>query len=385
MMMVKTIPAALGISFALLLNGAHAQTVAEERVKIEQYGKQITSLEKSNANIEQELAGLDKQIARVEGKNGPEKKTFQKAEARYQQAVKLAEDRPTTSNLEKAETARFEYVMAERKYQRSTQGVTTLKKQQAKLQAGLVANEKKIRKANTGIARQQKQILALEQQAREQADQEAQSERQLRLQGEGALRNSRDELSKARENHAAAVAEITTLKAMLAEKEAAASAAAASKAITVANLQAPQSAQAVTATDASDAVPPPVKTSPAPTEITQPASRSPLSSKEQYLELHGISAQQQGSKHRVNKIIHVKTYSKGRLSKQTSHSLKHLGNGIYEGKTRVRAGTTSFIVGGKQWRETIPESDNKRDYIFVLDARNKARMKLLLFARSDLD
>lgn len=377
-MMLKTVPATLSLTLALLVGGAHGQTIAEERQKIQQYSQTISALQSSNADIERKITDLSQQIEASQDKYTPEKKARNKAEATYQDAIKLAEDKPSAANLEKAEAARFSFLMAERKYERSSQDVRKQEKRLQNLQAKLDSNANKIRNNQARIAQQQKQILAVEQQARQQASKQAQSERELRLQREGALRSSHNELSKTRQAHAAAVEEIALLKAQLAAKEATlkleaeAKAAAAASAVTVAKLSSP------TTTDAS-----PTKhdTDPVAKNTAAEQAETLLSDPLIYSHLMTVTTNP-GKKGRVNKILHMKTYKQDRLSKQTSHSLKHLGNGIYEGRTHIRAGETAFVIGSKQWRKTVPGTQSRKEIIFILDARNKSKPELLLFSNS---
>lgn len=369
-MMAKTFPSALTLALALVINPAQAADVQAEKAMIEQYSQQLSTLQSSSDSLRQQIAGLGENIEKKAAEFGPEEKEFRLAEERYQLAKAAAEDKPTKDNLEQAEAARFEFVMAERKYQRATADVTKLRKQQQKLEKDLARNDRKIRQTNNLIAEQQQSILNKEQQARQQASQQAAQERQLRIKQQGALQTSQDELSRTKEEHAAAMAEIAALKAMLAEQEAAAAREAAQATVAVASLPEP-----AVANDASP--------------VEQQAARSladaPESPRDKYMALIAVSEVQSGKKHRVNKIIHVKTYKDNRLSKQTSHSLRHLGNGIYEGRTAVRAGSNSFVVGSRQWRREIPAEHHKEDYVFILDTRDKSRQKLVLFARAEVE
>lgn len=383
-MMAKTISSTLTLLAVFAFSGAQAQTINEERVKIDQHQVEISSLQHANADLEKQLSQLDKKIAGMASNYAPEEKARNQAEARYRKAQKAAENTPSSINKERAETARFEYLMKDRQYQRSSQDVTKLKKQHQALQGQLASNKTAIGNTNQKIKQQRKLIVDMEQSARKQATQQANSERQLRIKKEDALRSSRNELTKTREQHAAAMAEIALLKAMLAEKEVAAS---------VANVALPTSIAATTLQAslasnpavASDAIRTPASNSKAiKTETAESTIDSLFGDKKQYLAMLGVAQQQRGARSRTNKILHVKTFKNSRMNKQTSHSLRYIGNGVYRGKTVVRAGETAFVIGSKKWRSEIPGHDNKTQYIFLLDTRDKSSPELKLFPRSEV-
>ena len=383
-MMAKTISSTLTLLAVLAFSGAHAESMDQERVKIDQYQHEISALKQDNADLEKQLSELDNKIASTAKKYAPEKNASDQAEAKYRQAQKAAQSTPSTINKERAEAARFDYLMKNRQYTRSSQEVTDLKKQQKALQAQLASNKKAIGSNSRKIKQQQQLVVEMEKTARKQATQQANSERQLRLKKENALRSSRDELTKSREQHAAAMAEIAALKAMLAEKEAAASVTKAAVPTSVAATTL-QASLASSPAVASDAIQAPVGNN---TSIKTATAESTIDSlfgdKKQYLAMLSAAEQQKGARSRTNKILHLKTYKNRRMSKQTSHSLRYIGNGIYRGKTVVRAGETALVIGSKKWRSEIPAHDNKKQYIFLLDTRDKSNPNLKLFSRSEV-
>jgi hypothetical protein len=220
-------------------------------------------------------------------------------------------------------------------------------------------------------------------QRQQQATLAAQAERDLRVKKENALRDSRDQLSQAREQHAAAMAEIERLKAMLEQQQPAPATSARSAGTRVAMAAPPSSAKGV-ATDATISGHKVSIASELPADDDLQSELSYLGNKQQYLALLTAAGQQQGARARSKKVMHIKTYKDDRLSKQTSHSLRHLGNGLYQGRTVVRSGTTSFVIAGKHWRAEIPHSDHKQQYIFILDTRDNSNPELTMFDRSEV-
>ena len=178
--------------------------------------------------------------------------------------------------------------------------------------------------------------------------------------------------------------EIAALKAMLAAKETATSVASVAVPTSVAatTLQASLASNPAVANDAGRA--PASDSKVINTRSAESTINSLFGDKKQYLAMLSIAQKQQGARSRSNKILHVKTYKNSRLNKQTSHSLRHIGNGVYQGKTVVRAGETAFVIGSKRWRSEIPGRDNKKPYIFLLDTRDKSSPALKLFPRSEV-
>ena len=82
--------------------------------------------------------------------------------------------------------------------------------------------------------------------------------------------------------------------------------------------------------------------------------------------------------------MQMKSMTDNRVSRETSHSLRHLGNNLYQGNSMLRAGATEFVIGGQRWTQQIPSSSDREPYVFMLDNRDNKQPKLLLFAQSDL-
>lgn len=382
-MMPSKIPRLLVLLMTLVSIVANAQNIEQERLKIEQSRQQVSSLQASNAAIEKQIQQLEKERVEQADSFAPEAKALKEAEFNYQQALRTSERVPSPTNKERAESARFAFLMAERKYQRSTEDVTELANQQAVLREQLGENRQAISKASHQLDKQQKLILQMEQQARAHASAQAKQERELRMKKESALRNSRAELDRAREERAAAMAELVELKAKLAAQRQAKNHTVrtitpATAAVTVASSQATlPSARRV----------PPAKANTA-THINaldygSEGLPSLLGDKSQYLALLE-TARQRGSRARSSKIMHMNTLADDRIIRKTAHSLKHRGNGVYEGKTPVRGGMTTLVVGSKQWRWEIPNSDHNKMYRFVLDTRDNSNTELKIFRSSDV-
>lgn len=379
-MMPSIIPRLLALLITLIAGGAYAQNIGEERQKIEQFHQQLSSLQASNAAIEKQLQQLEQDIAGQSKSYAPEAKALKEAEFNYQQALRTSERVPNASNKERAETARFAFLMAERKYQRAAEDVIELAKQQTLLREQLADNQQQISSTSVQLGEQQELILRLEKQAREHASALAKKkERELRMKKESALRANREALDRARNERAAAMAELAELKAKLeAQKRA--------KRLTASTL--PTAAAGVTvASSRPTSSPTRARLAPitARVQLEEETEGLPslLGDKAQYMALLE-TAKQQGSRARSSKIMHMNTLADDRIIRKTSHSLKHRGNGVYEGKTPARAGMTTLVVGSKQWRWEIPANDDNTMYSFVLDTRDNSNTELRIFRARDV-
>ncbi len=380
-MMPSIIPHLLALLMVLVAGGAYAQNIEEQRQKIEQFRQQVSSLQASNAAIEKQLQQLEQDISDQAESYAPEAKALKEAEFNYQQALRTSERVPSASNKERAENTRFTFLMAERKYQRSAEGVTELAKQQTLLREQLADNQQRINSTKVQLGEQQELILRLEKQAREHATALAKKkERELRMKKESALRANREALDRARNERAAAMAELAELKAKLAAQKRA-------KRHTISTL--PITAAGVTVAS-SRPTSSPIRSQPAPLAARLPMDEketeglpSLLGDKAQYMALLE-TARQQGSRARSSKIMHMNTLADDRIIRKTAHSLKHRGNGVYEGRTPVRAGMTTLVVGSKQWRWEIPGNDNNTMYRFVLDTRDNSNTELKIFRAKDV-
>jgi myosin heavy subunit len=383
-MMPSITPRLLAVLIALFSSYTCAQGLELERRKVEEYQQQMAALEQSNSSIEKQLHKLEQEIADRSDTNTPAARALKEAEFEYQQALRTSERVPSASNKEHAETARFAFLLAQRKYLRSTQNVSKLARQQARLREQLESNQRQIATTGEQLDRQQESILLKEKQARQQASAQARKEKELRIKKESALRISREELERARAERAAALAELEKLKARLASKKQAPTARLGvlpAAGVTVASRQSTLPAS-VPARD----TPEPASVTPPHSEIATSAADglpSLLGDKAQYLALLE-TAKQERSRSRSSKIMQMNTLADDRVIRRTSHTLKHKGNGVYVGKTPVRAGMTTLVVGSKQWRWTIPKTDDNTVYRFLLDTRNRSNTELKIFRVADL-
>ncbi len=367
---------------ALISSYTCAQGLELERRKVEEYQQQMAVLEQSNNSIEQQLHKLEQEIAAHSDTNTPAARALKEAEFEYQQALRTSERVPSATNKERAEAARFAFLLAERKYLRSTQSVSKLARQQAQLRKQLENNQRQIAATGNQLGLQQESILLKEQQARQQAAAQARKERELRIKKESALRSSREELERARAERAAALAELEEMKARLAlQKRARTKSVLPLAGVTVASRQ----SSLPISTPARETVAPASATAPRSEIATSTSDGLPslLGDKAQYLALLETT-KQDGSRSRSSKIMQMNTLADDRVIRRTSHTLKHRGNGVYLGKIPVRAGMTTLVVGSKQWRWTIPKTDDNALYRFALDTRDKSNTELKIFRVADL-
>ena len=381
-MMPSIIPRLLVVLIALSCGYTSAQNLEQERQEVEALHQKIASLGHSNSRIEKQLQDLEKEIAGQADSNAPQARALKDAEFEYQQALRTSERVPSAANKERAETARFAFVLAQRRYLRATESASELAKQQDRLREQLESNQRAIAATSKQLGQQQELILQKEQQARQQAAAQARKERELRIKKEGALRNSREELDRVRAERAAALAELEELKARLAAQKqvrAKPRTILPAQGVTVASRQTIHATPPRSSEKLATAVPRPG----AMTSTVPEGLPSLLGDKAQYLAMLE-TARQSGSRSRSSKIMQMNTLADNRVIRKTSHSLKHKGNGVYVGKTPVRAGMTTLVVGSKQWRWTIPKTDNNAMYRFVLDTRDKSNTELKIFRAADL-
>ena len=368
---------AVCLSLIVLLSAgtasAQGKSITEERQALIEYEKAVAELAAANQDITRALQELAQKTEHAANQHHPEKAARDSAEAHYEAAKKALQDIPSMANRKRVEDAKFAFFMADRKYQRATRDVSQLQQQQDELRATLEANRGQIAATTEQTEKQRRLIAAQERQLRQKASKQAASERQQRIAKENALRQREQELDRTRREHAAALAEIEKLKSRLVVGSTGAAA-----------------APAVVRTPIPVAKPSTPAQPPArPAVATDGDSRSLTATlvkggRKAYYRLLKVAGEDRARARKLQKIMHVKTYHDDRLLKQTSHSLKYLGNDLYEGKSIVRAGRTQFVIGGKQWIQQIPTSAHKDQYVFLLDYRNPATPELLLFARSDI-
>jgi hypothetical protein len=364
--------------------------------------QQIVQLTAHNQQLAQQLQTLEQRISGQFKSPMPEKLALEQAQANQDLAAAAQLKTPSTANQQQVEETRFAYLIAERKYQRANRGLAKLQQEQQSISEHIALNSHRIAQSGKIIEEQlnaQQQIQTTEQaQQEEQAKQQRQAEKRAQRKQERALIDAREE-------HAAALAEIKRLKEQLAlspkyspnkspnkstnknknknkPPKPATSVANQPKNLPIKPKKEPADATHSKATNRAVA------------KRTQNKTSTPYLKRAQWVRgggrarYHALlkSAREDGTRSRVDsKLLQVQTYKGKQLLKQTSHSLKYLGNSLYQAKTVVRAGSTEFVVDGKRWSQRIPQSINKDQFVFLLDARNASQPELLLFAKNEVE
>ncbi len=352
---------------------------AAERQPDQQHEQAIEQLQASSADIEQRLAALDSEIARTREQSRPEKDQRDRAEARYEEAKRALQSVPSVANRERVEANKFQFFIADNQYQRAARDLERLEEKRQALLDTLAANASEVARHQQGITRNAQLAAEREEQALQAAARKAARESQLRREKEQALRDSEQELTRARREQEAAMKEIASLKARLATNSAARQ----------------PSAAAVTAPPATRSTaparpaPPPSRRQAAPATADSSGSAAAVATlvrngKDTYLKLIHDARSAGRSSRQLDKIMQMKSMTDHRVSRETSHSLRHLGNNLYQGNSMLRAGATEFVIGGQRWTQQIPTSSDREPYVFMLDNRDNKQPKLLLFAQSDL-
>ena len=362
---------------------------AAERQPDQQHEQAIEQLQASSADIEQRLAALDSEIARTREQSRPEKDQRDRAEARYEEAKRALQSVPSVANRERVEANKFQFFIADNQYQRAARDLERLEEKRQALLDTLAANASEVARHQQGITRNAQLAAEREEQALQAAARKAARESQLRREKEQALRDSEQELTRARREQEAAMKEIASLKARLATNSAARQPSTA-PVTTPVTVTVPVTAPPATRSTApARPAPPPSRRQAAPATAGSSGSAAAVATlvrngKDTYLKLIHDARSAGRSSRQLDKIMQMKSMTDNRVSRETSHSLRHLGNNLYQGNSMLRAGATEFVIGGQRWTQQIPSSSDREPYVLMLDNRDNKQPKLLLFAQSDL-
>ena len=351
---------------------------AAEALPDQHRAETIAQLQASTASIQQRLAALDGELAAATEQAKPEREERDRAEARYEEAKRALQTLPSVANRQRVDSTKFQFFIADNKYQRAARDLEQLAAERQQLRDTIAANERAIAQHQQALARQEQLEAEREEQALQAAARKAARESRLRREKELALREREEELSRARLDQEAAMKEIASLKARLATSKAGARAAPPVAAAAAAPRKPPAAA-----TPAAAPRPRPAA-APTPAPPTVPAATLVRNGKDTYLKLIHAARADDSRTRRLNKILQVVCLTTDRVSRETSHSLRHLGNNLYQGNSILRAGTNEFVIGDQHWSQQIPASADREPFVFMLDNRDARQPRLLLFAQSDL-
>jgi chromosome segregation ATPase len=336
----------------ILASSSYAGTVAQEQQQLKQYQSEITELSSVNEDIDQNIDKLKQDVAKLKKKMPAIEAAYLEQQQALKDAEALAKESPNSSSEGKAKNASFKFYLAERKYKKLDNSIAQAEQQLSEMQVAQASNSKQIEQNKSRIIISTEYInkLKADQKNQLQASEAAQSRRQQELR-----RVQRDQL--------AAEKEIEALREQL----------------RVAELKAQSTAKQVAQPSARPAFPDAVVETAVVAEVIKPevsavptliTNSNDATSISRALDQR-IAADNSRSK-KINKILHIKTYSNNELVKQSSHTMKYLSNDQYRAKAQVRPGTNKLIIGSNSWTVEIPAEDKRDNYYFILDNRESS-------------
>lgn len=395
---------------ALLGADVHAQTVVDEKQKLEQYNDEVARLEQANRDITANIAALKKRLPDQRSALAAASKERTTAEAKLADARDRANEKPSQTNQGLLENARFKQLLVQRKYDGANGDLQETESEIAHLKATVTSNRGRLARLRSKIVDQRALIDRLAERERTEA-QERKQQAAAATAADDA--RSKAQVEKLRKEHQAAVAEIERLKAMLTKKEAADREATARDAVTI-EKAAPGAATAkpsaaTTATAAATAAAPAVRVAAAPAAktVAPPAAttantpsqsatassngatdRSPqlvfltdaATARAELQRIKKLAARHSTGSDAHTRLLHIKRYTtSGALRSEKSCSLRYLGGSQYRCHTRVGSGPSELIVKPYHWRTEFPDSSTAYD--FILDNRDPRHPRLVLFDR----
>ncbi|CAH0990526.1 hypothetical protein SIN8267_00618 [Sinobacterium norvegicum] len=338
----------------ILASSSFAGTLAQEQVQLKQYQNEIAELSSVNGDIAQNITELEQDIAKLNKKMPAIESSYLEQQKALKEAEETAKNNPSSSTEGKAKNASFKFYLAERKYKKLDNNIAQAEQQLSEMQVALASNKKQIEQNKSRIVISDEYIkkLQYDQKNQLQASEAAKSRRQ-------------QELQRVQQDQLAAEKEIEALKEQL----------------RLAELKAQNTAKQVAQPKARPAFPDAVVEEAAPVAAVVPdvVKQSPTlitdrdeASKALEALDQRVAADNSRSK-KINKILHIKTYSNNELIKQSSHTMKYLSNDQYRAKAQVRPGTNKLIIGSNSWTVEIPSEDKRDNYYFILDNREAAK------------
>lgn len=314
---------------------------------------QISTLEREQAALTQQVAAKEKQIEVLRSRPSPEQKEVADARRAVDEARAAYKSDANAANEAKLKNAEFKTTLAERKYDKANADVAALRAESENLKQQ--------------IASKQRQLKSLQIQAAEQAAPAAAAPRVV--EDSSRQKQQDQELERTRKQNETAQKEIERLKALLATKEAANNAAPAT----------PAPAAVTTATTAATTAAAPVATSPA---VNAPAADSAggahqlTTSGEVVNALQALASRSASSTRRGKDTNEIAYFKLQGGSGNGMVSLKALGNAQYRGETKLSAGNYEIVLRTNRWKTTLSGIAADTTFIVLLDNSNPAQPKM---------
>lgn len=359
-----------------------AQGLDAELRKLAIYEQELTELRASQQRSQTAIQKNNSDLTTALNQKSPEKDKLAAAKLALDEAKNNFELDPSPANKSKMKNVEFQYVLAERKFNKVNNNPDALKTKQEALNVELARINSDISLLSNTISDQQLQI------------------EKSRARSAATEQSRRTEQQRRKE--AAAAAEIARLKAKIAQQE---------KdeqerielAMKNAEMQLEaEEAQAAAEKQASEKVEQPpanqqnlsTPVAKTPTKIDDIADKSEstiiqlrnstdVATMEQKI-ADILNQPKEKKSSRYNKILNIKTISdQGNSGRAKSNTLRALGHNIYRGTALLNGGDTMFIVGFNNWRQVVPiATTTKTEFTFIYDGSDSKKPQLTYFLSS---
>lgn len=350
------------VSVACLLVTASSLTTLAQ-AQSEDARAQISSLEREQSVLAQQIAAKQKQIDTLRLRPSPEQKELAEARRTVDEARAAYKAAPNPDTESKLKNAEFKSTLAERKYDKANADVSALNSEIDGLKQQTAAKQRQVKTLQQEVAEQAAapKVAAVD------------PKQQQRLAEERARQKQQEqELERTKQQNDYAQKEIERLKALLATKE-------------TTNTVAPvvKAAAAVTTPVAATAIVAPAVAKTATPAATADGPRQLGTTAEVVAELQALEQRLPPGGRRTketNEVVHYKRQENGRDVKKTMVTLKALGNGQYRGETALDAGSYEVVLGTNRWKTNVGSTDSdSAEFVVLLDSSNTTKPKLSFY------
>lgn len=361
---------AIVISFCLisLPFASHAQSVDQEKAKLESLRNQNSNLRQLNRELEANISRLNEVITSSRAENSDSNQALKAAEKILDEAKQAHQAAPSELTNGKLENANFKYAIALRKYQKSNPELQKQVQERQELQKAFDTNQLTIN-SNLDLIRSQMALVdSLEKEAAKRAEQQAQAAaekvaQQPKVKSAAELKAEEDELK-------AALEEVNRLRALLSRQK---------------EQQLQEQRKALEAENKLEKSL--AEAEPKTTSETQQASAglsiqfvSAIESQQAQSYWQSQAALGEMPDRRpFDKFVSIKTYENENLQSRDTGKLRFIGNNIFTtDNIDLDAKDTAFVIGQHTWRTTINQVlENQTIYY---DGRNASEPKLIIVA-----
>jgi hypothetical protein len=394
------------ITFVLLCicinTPAFAQSLKAQQTTLAGYEKQLDALNTQKQELTSTLSANQSDLGPLNAQDSPEKAKLDAAKMHMDKAMVSYASDPTSENKAKKSNAAFKHALAERKFKKANKQLFELQQKEKALSKRLAATGQQISTVSAKIDRQRKSIERLRTQQSTAANlQREQQQQQKQREAENEIQRLRAELDQQKQMQAQKDAEA---KLVALGKASAPQAVAPKIAVPSAKIATPKAPPPTTKVAATTTVPPKAQTAAVPAKPPVKAKLKPqlnpqlkpaakgkgamvLASKEQVMaeekRLADLQTKPGKKRSRYNKILNIKTVrANGSISRPKANTLRALGNNQYRASVKLKKGSYILVVGFNNWRQTIPAKPGGTEYIFIYDASESKKPRLVYFDKA---